>query len=74
MEDIARTAAQTPTRRLPDFVVRMSLPFAPNLRSLAPLLGRRFPLTSHKARQTLGFSPRPAASTVVDCARSPRPV
>ena len=82
MEDIARTlrkelgaaAAKTPTRRLPDFVVRMLLPFAPNLRSLAPLLGRRFPLTSDKARQTLGFAPRPAAMTVVDCARSLLPV
>ena len=78
MEDIARTlrtelgaaAAKTPTRRLPNFVVRMLLPFAANLRSLAPLLGRRFPLTSAKARQTLGFTPRPAAMTVVDCARS----
>lgn len=82
MEDIARTlrtelgeaAAKTPTRRLPDFVVRMLLPFAANLRSLAPLLGRRFPLTSAKARQTLGFTPRPAAMTVVDCARSLLPV
>ena len=78
MEDIARTlraelggaGAKTPTRRLPDFVVRMLLPFAANLRSLAPLLGRRFPLTSDKARQTLGFRPRPAAVTVVECARS----
>jgi nucleoside-diphosphate-sugar epimerase len=82
MEDIARTlrtelgeaAAKTPTRRLPNFVVRMLLPFAANLRSLAPLLGRRFPLTSAKARQTLGFTPRPAAMTVVDCARSLIPV
>lgn len=78
MEDIARTlraelgeaGAKTPTRRLPNFVVRMLLPFAANLRSLAPLLGRRFPLTSDKARQTLGFRPRPAAVTVVECARS----
>lgn len=82
MEDIARTlrtelgeaAAKAPTRRLPDIVVRMLLPFAPKLRSLAPLLGRRFPLTSAKARQTLGFAPRPAAMTIVDCARSLLPV
>jgi dihydroflavonol-4-reductase len=82
LEDIARTlrtelgeaGSKTPTRRLPDFVVRLLLPFAANLRSLAPLLGRRFPLTSDKARQTLGFRPRPAAITVVDCARSLLPV
>lgn len=82
MEDMARTlrtelgeaGAKTPTRRLPNFVVRMLLPFAANLRSLAPLLGRKFPLTSDKARQTLGFRPRPAAVTVVECARSLLPV
>jgi len=82
MEDMARTlraelgeaGAKAPTRRLPTFVVRMLLPFAANLRTLAPLLGRRFPLTSDKARQTLGFRPRPAAVTVVDCARSLLPV
>ena len=68
--ELGEAAAKTPTRRLPNFVVRMLLPFAANLRSLAPLLGRRFPLTSAKARQTLGFTPRPAAMTVVDCARS----
>lgn len=78
MEDIAKTlraqlgelAAKTPTRRLPDFVVRLLLPFASNLRSLAPLLGRRFALSRDKSREVLGFSPRPAAATVVDCARS----
>jgi nucleoside-diphosphate-sugar epimerase len=67
---LGSAAARTPTRRLPDFVVRLLLPFMPNLRALAPLLGRQFPLTSGKARQVLGFSPRPAATTVVDCARS----
>ena len=82
MEDIAQTlrtqlgeaGAKAPTRRLPNFVVRMLLPFVANLRSLAPLLGRRFPLTSQKARKTLGFTPRPATTTVVDCARSLMPV
>jgi nucleoside-diphosphate-sugar epimerase len=82
MEEMAKTlrnelgeaAAKAPTRRLPDFVVRMLLPFAANLRSLAPLLGRRFPLTSEKARKMLGFAPRPAAMTLVDCARSLLPV
>jgi nucleoside-diphosphate-sugar epimerase len=78
MEDIAAAlrsqlgnlAAKAPRRRLPDFVVRLLLPFMPNLRALAPLLGRQFALTSDKAREILGFSPRPAITTVVDCARS----
>jgi dihydroflavonol-4-reductase len=78
MRDIAQTlrsqlgsaAAKTATRQLPDFVVRLLLPFVPKLKGLAPLLGRQFALTSQKARQILEFSPRPAATTVVDCARS----
>ena len=78
MQDIAAVlrsqlgsqAARTPTRRLPDFVVRLLLPFLPNLRALAPLLGRQFALTSDKARQALGFSPRSATTTIVECARS----
>lgn len=78
MEDISRTlrtalgakAAKAPTRRLPDFVVRLLLPFVPALKGLAPLIGREFPLTSEKARRVLDFSPRPAATTIVECAES----
>lgn len=78
MEDIARTlraklghrAVKVPTRGLPNFVVRLVLPFMPRLRALAPLLGRRFSLTSEKARRVLGFSPRLATTTILDCADS----
>jgi nucleoside-diphosphate-sugar epimerase len=78
MEDIARTlrselgdrAAKVPTRRLPDFVVRLLSLFIPLLRTLAPSLGRTNSLTSAKARRVLGFSPRPATTTIVDCAES----
>jgi nucleoside-diphosphate-sugar epimerase len=76
MEDIARTlrsrlgarAAKVPTRRLPDLVFRLVSLFQPNLRALTPLLGRRPGLTTEKARRVLGFAPRPAEATVVDCA------
>jgi len=78
MEDMAKTlraqlgekGAKVPTRRLPDFVVRLLLPFMANLRSLAPLLGRRFPLNTDKSRKVLAFVPRPAATTLIDCAES----
>jgi nucleoside-diphosphate-sugar epimerase len=63
-------AGQVPTRDLPDFVVRLLSLFVPQLRMLTPDLGRRNPLTSEKARRVLGFSPRPATTTVVDCAES----
>ena len=78
MEDIATTlrtrlgrrAPKVPTRRLPDFVVRLLLPFQPALKALAPLLGRRFPLSAEKAARVLGFTPRSAADTIADCAES----
>jgi nucleoside-diphosphate-sugar epimerase len=78
MEDIAKTlrpslgtrASKVPTRRLPNFIVRLMLPFALRFKTLAPLLGRQFLLTSEKARRVLGFSPHPATTTIVDCAES----
>jgi nucleoside-diphosphate-sugar epimerase len=78
MEDIATTlrstlggrASKVPSRRLPNVVVRLLSPFIPALRMIAPILGRRNELTSQKARRALGFSPRPAIATVVDCAES----
>ena len=78
MEDIARTlrsqlgprAGKVPTRRLPDFVFRLISRFIPDLRALAPLLGRVTTVSSEKARRLLSFSPRPAATTVVDTAGS----
>ena len=78
MADIAKTlraqlgekGAKVPTRRLPNLVVRLLLPFMANLRSLAPLLGRRFPINTEKSRKVLAFTPRPADITLVDCARS----
>ncbi len=63
-------AAKVPTRGLPDSVVRLLSLFIPPLRMLTPELGRRNPLTSEKARRVLGFSPRPATTTIADCAES----
>ena len=78
MEDIAKTlrlnlgkrAVKVPTRRLPNFVVRILSLFVPVLRLLRRDLGRKNLLTSEKARQKLGFSPRPATTTILDCAQS----
>jgi len=62
--------ARVPTRRLPDVLVRLLATFTPNLRQVTPLLGVKFIQTSEKARRSLGFSPRPARETIVDCAES----
>lgn len=78
MEEIARTlraelgslARKVPTRRAPDAAIRLLALFKPQTRMLALDLGRRNELTTEKARRVLGFSARPASTTLVDCARS----
>lgn len=67
---LGKRAARVPTRRLPTALVKLLLPFMPHLKGLAPLLGRRFPLTSDKARRLLDFAPRSATQTVIECAES----
>lgn len=78
MADIARIlraalgsrAPSIPTRTAPDLVVRAASWFLPPLRQLVPLLGRDLTFSADKARRALGFAPRPAAATIVDCAES----
>jgi nucleoside-diphosphate-sugar epimerase len=78
MIDVAKTlraklgnaARKVPRRQLSNFTVRLLSLFIPQLRLLTSELGRRNDLTSAKARKLLGFSPRPAAETIVDCAQS----
>ena len=78
MVDIAGTlranlgdrGSRVPTRGLPNLVVKLLLPFQPDLRTLAPLIGRKFELSTEKARRVLDFAPRPAASTLIECAQS----
>jgi dihydroflavonol-4-reductase len=78
LEDIARVlrsslgprAANVPTRRLPTVAARIGGLYSPQLRAIAPMVGRRNPLSAEKARSQLGFAPRPAAETIIDCAES----
>jgi len=78
LADIARTlrehlgdrATKVPTRGVPDGLVRALARFVPELRTLTPLLGRQLTFSSAKAQRVLGFTPRPATTTIVDCAES----
>jgi len=67
---LGQEAAKVPQRTVPDFVVRLMSLLDPKLRAITPMLGRRYRYTSMKAQQLLGWRPRPAGQTVVDCARS----
>jgi dihydroflavonol-4-reductase len=68
--ELGDAAARTPTRKLPDTVMRLAALRDPALRSITPTLGRRHAFNSAKAQRVLGWRPRPARQTVVDCARS----
>jgi hypothetical protein len=59
-----------PTRQIPDFLVRLSAIRDRSLRSITVSLGRRNRHTTEKAQRVLGWTPRPAAETVLACARS----
>jgi dihydroflavonol-4-reductase len=70
-------ARKVPRRRIPDIVVRAMAIFDPGIRSVVGGLGQRVTYSSDKARDSLGFSPRPIEDTIVECAESlirhPRP-
>ena len=63
-------AAKVTTRRLPDWVVRLAALFSPEARLIAPRLGHRQEFTAAKAERLLGWRTRPAADSIVDCART----
>ncbi|MFJ8814448.1 NAD-dependent epimerase/dehydratase family protein [Amycolatopsis thermoflava] len=75
IEDIAailrgQPGARVPSRRLPGPLVRAAALFDPALRQVVPELGEEFRFATGKARDVLGWNPRPLADTVLDCARS----
>jgi dihydroflavonol-4-reductase len=59
-----------PTSALPDFMLRLTGMFDPVVRSRLFELGKRRDASSAKARAELGWSPRPANTTVLDTAGS----
>ena len=67
---LGEAGRRLPTRQLPDLIVRFTALFDPSLRSITVSLGRRNRHTTAKAERILGWQPRPAAQTVLDCARS----
>ena len=79
MRDMARVlrdglgaeGRQVSTRQVPDVIVRVAARFRdPSLREITPALGRRSRHTTENARRVLGWQPRPARDTILDCARS----
>lgn len=60
---------RVPTRRIPDWVIRVGALFSPSLRYLAPRLGQQRQYDTLRLR-TLGWQPRDVRTTIRDTAQS----
>ncbi len=69
-DKLGEKAKKVPTRPLPDILLRLIALFDRPVRSVIPSLGRRHGFTSEKAKRELGWTPRPADATILECAES----
>jgi len=68
---LGAAASKVPTRALPDLVLRLMSVSDPALRAMTPRLGREHRHSIHQSSKHFGLAwRRPAAETLVDCARS----
>ena len=63
-------ASKVPTRKVPDFVLRIVGLFDKEIGSVAGSLGQKHDFSSAKAQDMLGWRPRALEETIVDCAKS----
>jgi dihydroflavonol-4-reductase len=68
--ELGTQAAKVPGRRAPDWLVRLIAMLDPSVRSVTGELGQRSDYSTGKAQTVLGWNPRPARESVLDCARS----
>ncbi len=68
-DQLGAEAPKVPKRSVPDLMVRAMGLFDPGVRSVVGQLGRRQEYSS-AAAEAIGWAPRPAEETIVDCARS----
>lgn len=59
-----------PTRRLPDFLVRLTAFFDPLVKQVIGELGKTRNMDASHAKAVLGWVPRPVEETLVDCANA----
>jgi nucleoside-diphosphate-sugar epimerase len=62
--------SKTAHKIYPDFMVRILAKFRPELRTLVPMLGRRYTHTNERAKTMLNWTMRDPKLTVIDAARS----
>ncbi len=69
-ERLGDEAHRVPTRRLPDFLVKIAALFDPAVKSMVPELGSVRNWDASHARKILGWTTRPPEESIVDTARS----
>jgi nucleoside-diphosphate-sugar epimerase len=67
---LGAAASKVPTRRVPDFVVRLAALFDPMIGQTLPDLGRVKKASNDKARRLLGWAPRSNETIVMETAES----
>ncbi len=69
-DNLGARASKVPTRKVPDFVLRLVSLFDKDLTAVTPQLGKKHEYSSAKAQRLLGWKPRALKDTVLDCANS----
>jgi dihydroflavonol-4-reductase len=69
-ERLGEAASKVPTRTIPNLLVRAMALFDPGIRSVVGQLGKRSELSSEKARDSLGWAPRPIEDTIAETGES----
>ncbi|MEQ5840653.1 NAD-dependent epimerase/dehydratase family protein [Paraburkholderia acidicola] len=69
-ENLGDHAAKVTSRRLPDFILRITALFQADARFMVSMIGRRPRFNTALASTLLDWHPRPASVAVLDCARS----
>jgi nucleoside-diphosphate-sugar epimerase len=69
-EHMGAAARRTPTREIPDWLMRRVAPFVPELKLAAPELGNRKNVSNEKAKRILGWTPRSNEEAIVAAGKS----
>jgi len=69
-EKMGRIARNVPSRRVPDWVIRLLTPFSSDMKMIAPEIGKTKIISNEKARRLLGWSPRPREEAILATAES----
>ncbi len=69
-ERLGDEARRVPTRKLPDFLVRLAALFDPTVKSAVPELGSVRNWDARHVKEALGWTTRPPEESIIDTARS----